>query len=294
MESEAQWDTDLRSPYGRGMQTIEIRALVVRYAPLRIVDRNRASRLAAALARDSQQTPVLVVGDGVLVDGFNRIIDAILLAEHGALCLELERHCASDQRSPLRTCFLALLYNDSDAAETFTALEEALALPPWCCQVSRADQRVLDGPLWANVAAPMAAAHFFLADLSNLNPNVLIEVGRMEALSRPLLLQREGSPDPPADLRGHLCLRLPPLPRPSRSPAAPEDPAPTAPAQQALSPHLLAATGCTPGDAARLAPTVEAFLEADPAARAAQAGLWPKRVEALREELEALLAREAP
>jgi hypothetical protein len=42
------------------MQTIEIRALVLRYAPLRIVDPNRVSRLAAALARDGQRTPVLV------------------------------------------------------------------------------------------------------------------------------------------------------------------------------------------------------------------------------------------
>jgi hypothetical protein len=58
--SETQWDTDLRSAYGGGMQTIEIRALVLRYAPLRIVDPNRVSRLAAALARDGQRTPVLV------------------------------------------------------------------------------------------------------------------------------------------------------------------------------------------------------------------------------------------
>ena len=70
---ETQWDAELGNPYGGGMQTLEIRALHLRYAPLRIVDPSRVSRLAAALARDGQRTPVLVVGDGVLVDGYHRV-----------------------------------------------------------------------------------------------------------------------------------------------------------------------------------------------------------------------------
>jgi hypothetical protein len=38
------------------MQTLEIHALHLRYAPLRIVDPSRVSRLAAALARDGQRS----------------------------------------------------------------------------------------------------------------------------------------------------------------------------------------------------------------------------------------------
>lgn len=55
------------------MVTIEIGHLVLRYASLRVLDPGRVSRLAASMARDGQRSPVLVVGEAVLVDGYHRV-----------------------------------------------------------------------------------------------------------------------------------------------------------------------------------------------------------------------------
>lgn len=55
------------------MNELEIAHLQLRYAPLRVKDPGRVSRLAAAIARDGQQSPVLVAAGAVLVDGFHRV-----------------------------------------------------------------------------------------------------------------------------------------------------------------------------------------------------------------------------
>jgi ParB family chromosome partitioning protein len=58
------------------MLDLEIRLLDLRYADLRMRDRDRESRLAAEIARDDQRSPVLVVesaGRPVLIDGFARV-----------------------------------------------------------------------------------------------------------------------------------------------------------------------------------------------------------------------------
>lgn len=55
------------------MLELEISHLVLRYANLRVLDPGRVSRLAASLVRDGQQAPVLVVAEGVLVDGYHRV-----------------------------------------------------------------------------------------------------------------------------------------------------------------------------------------------------------------------------
>src|SRR4051812_16881811 len=52
---------------------LEVSHLVQRYRALRVIDRDRVCRLAASIARNGQQSPVLVVGDGVLVDGYHRV-----------------------------------------------------------------------------------------------------------------------------------------------------------------------------------------------------------------------------
>lgn len=51
---------------------LEIGQLELRYSALRVLDRGRVTRLAAAMARDGQQAPVLVAG-GVLIDGYHRV-----------------------------------------------------------------------------------------------------------------------------------------------------------------------------------------------------------------------------
>lgn len=52
---------------------IEIAHLALRYAGLRIMDPGRVTRLAASLCEEGQRTPVVVVGDEVLVDGYHRV-----------------------------------------------------------------------------------------------------------------------------------------------------------------------------------------------------------------------------
>jgi ParB-like chromosome segregation protein Spo0J len=52
---------------------LEVGQLVQRYAALRVIDRDRVSRLAASIARNGQQSPVIVVGERVLVDGYHRV-----------------------------------------------------------------------------------------------------------------------------------------------------------------------------------------------------------------------------
>jgi hypothetical protein len=52
--------------------------------------------------------------------------------------------------------------------------------------------------------AKLTRAHCFIAVLSGANPNVMIEVGRMEALGRPILLIQHDDHQLPADLTGRL------------------------------------------------------------------------------------------
>lgn len=55
------------------MVDLELGQLDLRYASLRVMDPGRVARLVAALSRDGQRSPVLVVGGGVLIDGYHRV-----------------------------------------------------------------------------------------------------------------------------------------------------------------------------------------------------------------------------
>jgi molecular chaperone HtpG len=102
------------------------------------------------------------------------------------------------------TCFVAMPFKPESQA-VFEALREVLEDVPFLWQVTRADTAMHKASLWENVKTHMLRSNCFVADVSDPNLNVYIEVGRMEALNRPLLLlKREGTPDLPADLRGHL------------------------------------------------------------------------------------------
>jgi hypothetical protein len=72
--------------------------------------------------------------------------------------------------------------------------------------VVRADDSVEQPGLWENLKSKMLRAHCFVTILTaEVNPNVMIEIGRMEAIGRPLLLLRDASAPPlPADLHGRL------------------------------------------------------------------------------------------
>ncbi len=104
------------------------------------------------------------------------------------------------------TCFVAMPFNKPELDVVYRALETILEDVPYLWNVGRADDLpVADRMLWTNVERHMTSAHCFIAEISEPNLNVMIEIGRMEALRRPiLLLKRKDSSPVPADLRGHL------------------------------------------------------------------------------------------
>ena len=122
-----------------------------------------------------------------------------------AQVIDLDRKQANAQALPRWvTCFVAMPFKKETEA-VYPALKEVLEDAPFLWQVTRADAQTYEANLWENIKAHMVRAHCFVADISDGNLNVYLEVGRMEALGRELLLlKREGTPDLPADLRGHL------------------------------------------------------------------------------------------
>jgi len=102
---------------------VEISELSLCYAGLRIIDAGRQARLEASIARDGQQSPVLVVAssnDGfVLVDGYQRmnalkslgrdVIEVVVLGfDEGQALVELWRLEAGRRRSALEDGWLLL------------------------------------------------------------------------------------------------------------------------------------------------------------------------------------------
>lgn len=104
------------------------------------------------------------------------------------------------------SCFVALPFGDPRATEIYAAVREVLEDRPYFWQVVRADDDVEAPGLWPNVKKKLLRAHCYIAVLTaELNANVMIEVGRMEALQRPLIMLKDAAAaDPPADLRGLL------------------------------------------------------------------------------------------
>lgn len=103
------------------------------------------------------------------------------------------------------SCFVALSFSDKRAADLYAALKAVLEDAPYCWQVTRADDSVEHPGLWDNLRSKMSRAHCFVAIITGDNPNVMIEVGRMEALNRPILLMQHDSHAPvPSDLAGRL------------------------------------------------------------------------------------------
>jgi hypothetical protein len=100
---------------------IEIRELELRYAGLRIVDPRRQARLESSLAREGQQSAVLVVkaedGALVLVDGYRRVAAlqslsrdvvevALLPLEEAAALVEVWRLETARRRTALEDAWL--------------------------------------------------------------------------------------------------------------------------------------------------------------------------------------------
>ena len=115
-------------------------------------------------------------------------------------------------------CMVALPFKDSNtfAYETvlLPALREVLEQKPYYWEVVRADAKYYENTIEGNVTAWMQRSHAYIADISDLNPNVMMEVGFMRwsepARTRPLIvLQRDGTGTHLADLAGVIRIAYP-------------------------------------------------------------------------------------
>lgn len=87
------------------------------------------------------------------------------------------------------------------------ALRQVFEMDPYHFQVILARDRTLHPNLFENVKAHMRMVHGFVADVSDLNPNVMLELGIPEAdyEERPVIILRQSSSkETPADLKGRL------------------------------------------------------------------------------------------
>ena len=155
----------------------------------------------------------------IMCDQYNRLIEALVNESETRVELEnqiLTLKAQIDEtvseepikRKPLSrciTCFVAMPFNNHRRDRLYSALEQILEDEPYFWNLIRADETVADARLWKNVAAQIESAHCHIAEVTEHNPNVMIEIGRMEAYGRPVvLIKQKNAPSPPADLRERL------------------------------------------------------------------------------------------
>jgi hypothetical protein len=133
---------------------------------------------------------------------------------------EREAHALdpSGGRTDHVTCMVALPFRDHDTfayeSVLLPALRAVLEVEPYYWQVVRADEKYLEDTVEGNVTEWMRRAHAYIADISDLNPNVMMELGYMRwaepSRSRPLIvLEREGCPQHLSDIAGLIRIRYP-------------------------------------------------------------------------------------
>ena len=86
-------------------------------------------------------------------------------------------------------CFVAMPFSDSGIVRYETvllpALREVLEQYPYYWQVGRADDKYFSQTIFDNIAHWMKRAHIYIADISELNPNVMMELGYMYWAKKP-------------------------------------------------------------------------------------------------------------
>ena len=119
------------------------------------------------------------------------------------------------ERTKHITCLVALPFKDSQtfAYETvlLPALRVVLEQEPYYWQVVRADEKYYRTTVNENVGAWMKRAHAYIADISDVNPNVMMELGYMHWAKEPwqpiIVLERAQTGKHLADLGG--IIRIP-------------------------------------------------------------------------------------
>ncbi len=116
-------------------------------------------------------------------------------------------------------CMVAVPFRDSQsfAYETalLPALRDVLEQAPYYWQVVRADEKYFEDTIDRNVATWMKRSHAYIADISDVNPNVMMELGYMRWAREPwqpvIVLERAhtGALLDPADLRGIIRMHYP-------------------------------------------------------------------------------------
>jgi hypothetical protein len=107
--------------------------------------------------------------------------------------------------SPVRL-FALMPFNEA-CADLEEALRSIFEDEPYCFQVILARDRTVTRNLFDNVKAHMKVVNAFVADITDLNPNVMLELGMTEndPLDRPVFILREKQgKEPPSDLKGRL------------------------------------------------------------------------------------------
>jgi hypothetical protein len=117
----------------------------------------------------------------------------------------------AEPKRVVRTASYVSLFLMMDFSEEYKPVEEAIRAvfedEPFCFQVILARDRTIHTDLFDNVKAHMGMVNGFIAEISDLNPNVMLELGitEVDPERRPVIvLRRTGSKEPPADLRSRL------------------------------------------------------------------------------------------
>jgi molecular chaperone HtpG len=111
-------------------------------------------------------------------------------------------------------CFFSMPFRD-EYLPLFKAVKSILEDTPYGWKVSRADEEHLSPIISLNIERHISRSHFYIADISDSNPNVFLEIGRMShycsfddksSYHRPLLYLCQGGKIEgiSADLRGHI------------------------------------------------------------------------------------------
>jgi molecular chaperone HtpG len=106
------------------------------------------------------------------------------------------------------SCFFAMPF-DPSYDPLLQAVRQVLEDKPYGWQVIRADERLRGSTITENVRRHIARSHCYIAEISDGNPNVFLEIGRMSHYAdRPLIyLCREESKDKvAADLAGNIFI----------------------------------------------------------------------------------------
>jgi molecular chaperone HtpG len=111
---------------------------------------------------------------------------------------------------PYVSCFVAMPFRDQRATDIYQAVRAVAEDAPYFWRVVRADDTVEKPGLWLNLKAKLLRAHCYIVIMTGeMNPNVMIEIGRMEAIGRPILILRDpAAAELPVDLHGLLFEEL--------------------------------------------------------------------------------------